>query len=154
MSSEANANTSAMRDRINTWVSTTIANRAKVEPVEGTERGFIGKVKGVPTVLVCSADVENGEQQVLEQLRVNLTKYAERLIAAGKPLPVWEKPVLEVPPETRGLVRLSRLRAVLLQRAGDWGTQRKNLPAHITDAVLADLDQLITRHASAMASAT
>jgi hypothetical protein len=143
---------SALREHIAAWVGGTLANRAIVEPVEGTERGFIGKVKGVPSVLVCSAAVPNGETQVLEELHAKLTIYAERLIAAGKPLPVWEKPPVTVPPEVRGLVRLSRLRTVLLQRAGEWGTQRKNLPAHAIDSLLADLDQLITRHANAMAS--
>ena len=140
---------SAVRDHITTWVSSTLANRAVVTKLPDTD-GFCGKVKGLPSIYTCSGH----EAGVLQTLRATLECYAEMKMARGEPLPNWTTARIEVPSETVALVRVSRLRKLILARGEAWGVKREKLPAHIIGALLADFDQLITSHATAMPSAT
>jgi hypothetical protein len=133
---------SALRYRITRWVAETLANRAVVEPLAETEQ-FTGRVRGVPSI----AAVAGSESEVVEDLRVKLRTYAERKLAGGSALPEWDKPVVEVSDAVKRVVRLSTLRALLKDRCKQWGDGRLNLPAHALDPILADFDQIITRHA-------
>jgi predicted RNase H-like HicB family nuclease len=133
---------SALGERLNTWVSETLANRAIVAPFEETEQ-FCGRIRGLPSIAVMGAS----ESEALTNLRNALVAYGNRLLALGQSLPRWDRPVIEVSDQVRRVVRLSTLRDLVKERCKGWGDGRQNLPAHALDPILADFDQIITRHA-------
>lgn len=139
---------SALRAQINEWVSSTLANRAIITPIPDTD-GFTGRIKSLPSLFAAGTT----EDVTLAELREKLHRYAERTLARGEELPKWDRAPVEVPAETVALVRVSRLRKLIIARGEQWGVKREKLPAHIIGSLLADFDQLITRHATAMASA-
>lgn len=136
---------SLLRDQIESWVSATLAARSVVEPIKDTT-GFTARIKGLPSCW----KVGETESAALDQLRERLHRYAETCIAEGKALPVWERAPVEVPAEVTGIVRVSRLRKLLLSRAAAWSITRQKLPSGVVDLLLADLDKLITRHATSL----
>lgn len=133
------------RARIHSWVSDVLANRSVVQAIAETTQ-FVGRIRGLPSIAVTA----ESEAQATERLYGALVAHAERLLAAGHELPTWERPTPEVSPAMIALVRMSTLRRLLRERAGHWGAPRANLPAGACERLLADLDQLVTRHAMDM----
>lgn len=137
-----------LRTQINAWVSATLANRAVIKSVADTT-GFIGTIKSLPSILASG----ESEAAVLGILDTLVTAYAEKCIAAGKALPVWEAPAPEVSADAWSLVRVATLRKLLKQRAGEWGAVRQQLPTHAIERCLAEIDIVVTRHAVQMQGA-
>jgi hypothetical protein len=140
-------NACELMERVSAWADRMLSTRAVVEPLKDTEL-FTGRIKGLPSI----ASMERTESEVIEVMRIKLANYAQAQIANGKALPFSDIEAPEVKPEVKAVVRLSVLRKLLLARAGAWGTNRKNTPPKAIALFLADLDQLITRHALAMPS--
>lgn len=136
---------SELRDRIRAWVSSVLANRAVIEPLDGTEV-FTGRVKGLPSI----GTTGRTKMEADANLHSQLEEYAERMIAAGKPLPTWEADAPTPGPEITAIVRLSVLRRTLKERAGAWGAARLCLPRGAEERCLVDLDAVVTRHAMQM----
>jgi hypothetical protein len=140
-----NPDSSILAGRVESWISQVHANRAVIQPLAETTQ-FIGRVRGVPCIAVTAAS----EAAVSGKLRGALHDYAQARLAAGKELPMWERAVPQVSPQIVALVRMSTLRRLLKERASQWGAPRQNLPAGVCEHFLADLDQLLTRHAMAL----
>lgn len=136
---------SALAERKAAWVSETLANRAVVMPLAETTQ-FSGRVRGLPSIAVLGET----EAETTGKLREAIDAYAERLLAAGHELPFWGRALPEVSPDMRRLVRMANLRRLLKDRAAQWGAPRAHLAAGICEDFLADLDQLLTRHAIRM----
>ena len=138
-----------LRTSLNTWVCSTLANRADIKPVADTT-GFVGTIKGLPSILASG----ESEAAVLGSLDALITAYAEKTIASGKALPIWEVPAPEVSADAWSLVRVTTLRKLLKKRAGEWGALRQQLPTHAVERCLAEIDIVVTRHAVQMQGAT
>jgi hypothetical protein len=138
----------SLTERIEAWAHYLCVNKAVVKRFEDTE-SFTGKIKGLPSVAV----IQSAEGLVMEQLFIKLVEHGKRLVSQGQPLPLQERPVIEIDPAVKACVRLSTLRKLILQRSGEWGVTRKNLPPHILSEVLSDFDLLINRVASQLKSA-
>ena len=141
------AETSELRERVFAWAGRMLSTRAIIEPLKDTDQ-FTGRIKGLPSI----AAMGGTESQVIAIMRNLLEVHAHISIAHGKALPFSDIEAPEVKPEVKAVVRLSVLRKLLLARAGAWGTNRKNTPPKAIALFLADLDQIITRHALAMPS--
>jgi hypothetical protein len=140
------APTSALEDRIRAWVREALT-KAVVKPIPDVDR-FSATVPGIRRAYGSAVT----ESAALIDLEASLRVYAGERLAAGDALPTFKAPAPPASTQILGLIRKSRLRRLLLDRAGEWGASRQLLPAGAIDAFCADLDQLITRHASAMAN--
>lgn len=141
------AETSELMSRVEAWAGRMLSSRAIVEPLPETDQ-YTGRIKGLPS----HATMAPSESDVIEILRAKLVSHGLMLVGQGKALPFSDFEVPEVKAEVKACVRVSVLKKLLLARAGAWGTSRKNTPPKAIALFLADLDQLITRHALAMPS--
>lgn len=134
-----------LSDLIENWVARIIANRAVIEHLPETEH-FTGKISGLPNI----AALERTEGDALTTLRIQLLEYGRDLARHGKALPFHERAVVEVKEEVKRCIRLTVVRDLLMQRAGEWGIKRKKLPPHLLPQLLSEIDLLITRTATEM----
>lgn len=134
-------NSDALTDRVNAWVSLALT-KAKVKPVAETDK-FIATL--LPFRKLCG--LSETESAALDDLRDKLIEHARRELCAGREFYTWESQIPEITPEVKRLVRLSNLRHELKVRAAQWGGERQLLPAGAVERCLADIDQLVARHA-------
>lgn len=139
--------TDALHDRASAWTKEAI-QRAKVVPFPGTD-----KFTATLPLIRSAAVMGDTEGQALAALETLLYCYALRRLVEGEALPQFAKAPVPVSPEVVRLVRLSNLRHELRVRSAQWNAQRRNLPAHVVNACLADIDAVVTRHAAAIESA-
>jgi len=136
----------ALEQRFHDWVMQAL-DRVVVAPIAETDL-FVARVKGYPSLSIGG----RSEEDAMRQLSNELQSFAQRRLANGGTLPVFERPVRLIPPATMACVRISTLKRELKERSKSWGVTRRKLPPHLIEDILAEFDLLITRHAAAMAN--
>lgn len=136
--------TDAKADRLKAWLNVAM-NRVHASQVADTDV-YAAKVKGLRQCVGTGST----EALAISDLEGKLTSWAEHRLTGGEELPFFDRPMVVVPAEIVRCIRLSTLRKLVIARAGQWGVVRRKLPPHALDPLLADIDQLITRHAAQM----
>lgn len=130
------------------WVSDMIANRLVVTPVEDTVIK-VARIRGIKSVVVQGVT----EAEIASAMMTELENLGRRTLAAGNPLPRFTSPPPTVSEDVAKCLVHSRVKGLLKTRSKSWGARREKLPPHIMAALLADFDQLLTRHACQIESA-
>lgn len=136
--------TDAKADRLKAWINAAMT-RVNVARVPDTDV-FAARVKGLRN-FVGTGSTEEIASRDLEQ---RLEHWAKQRLTGGEELPFFDRPLVVVPAEIVRCIRLSTLRKLVIARSVQWGVARRKLPPHALDPLLADIDQLITRHAAQM----